>query len=504
MSRAYDIVTNTGLTYQQMMVQLAQLGESSDDHIAFNPAYIQAKADGYLCDLNEGVLPFRPRYICVDFERFFQQGSEFLGLGAPTSLLEATTNLQILYKHIPSITSFPVYLGNLDVLLEPYVLKTDLDFAKEILRNFLLQIDRTLTDSFVHANIGPYETVTGKLLLELTEEMQLAIPNLTLKYDAEKTSLDFAMQCAGTMLRTAKPSFANDKMFTSEWGENYAIASCYNGLLIGGGGYTLPRMKLYEIATRAHNIEEFLVDVLPYYVNLQLEFMDQRVRFLVEESAFFKSNFLVTEGLLSQERFTGMFGLVGLAECCNYLLNISDKAKGYGHFDGAHQLGEIIMNKIQTLVYAHKAPYCEASEGHYLLHAQVGIDTDGNNDAPGVRVPIGYEPAMFEQIMVATRFHKYFPTGCGDIFTFDDTWKNSERALVQIIQGAHASGMRYFSGYLGDCDVVRVTGYLVKRSELAKLDRGEQSLNQVSIFGKGARDNASALSRMVQHASNDQ
>ena len=57
--------------------------------------------------------------------------------------------------------------------------------------------------------------------------------------------------------------------------------------------------------------------------------------------------------------------------------------------------------------------------------------------------------------------------------------------------------MRYFSAYLENTDVVRVTGYLVKKSELAKLDAGKQSLNNVSIFGKGARDLSGALDRRI-------
>ena len=60
------------------------------------------------------------------------------------------------------------------------------------------------------------------------------------------------------------------------------------------------------------------------------------------------------------------------------------------------------------------------------------------------------------------------------------------------------SGMRYFSGYLENNDVVRVTGYLVKKSELAKLDQHKQSLNNVSIFGQGARDKGNALDRRVE------
>ena len=57
--------------------------------------------------------------------------------------------------------------------------------------------------------------------------------------------------------------------------------------------------------------------------------------------------------------------------------------------------------------------------------------------------------------------------------------------------------MRYFTGYNADCDVVRVTGYLVKKSEIAKLDRRETSLNNVTVFGQGARNSANALDRRI-------
>ncbi|MBR6221626.1 MAG: DUF3029 family protein, partial [Clostridia bacterium] len=40
--------------------------------------------------------------------------------------------LEIFYCHVPSITSFPVYLGDLDRLLEPFVVREDRAFAKKV------------------------------------------------------------------------------------------------------------------------------------------------------------------------------------------------------------------------------------------------------------------------------------------------------------------------------------------------------------------------------------
>ena len=330
MSEALNIIQDPTLTYRQELIALARLGESTDDSLRYSDEYYEAKKKGALCDLNEGIMPYRPRYICPDYDLLFEKGCEFLELDPPTDLLEAVNVLEIFYSHVPSITTYPVYLGDLDRLLEPFVIKEDRAYAKKVLRLFLRNIDKVQTDSFVHADIGPRDSVTGRILLELTEEMQLAVPNITLRYDPDETSDDFALACVKCMLKTAKPSFANHRMFAKEWGERYAIASCYNGLKIGGGGYTLPRMRLYECSLDAKDPEDFLNRELPRHIDLQLEYMDKRVKFIVEQSTFFKNNFLVTEGFVKQENFTGMFGVVGLAECCNHLLHIDDPKKGFG------------------------------------------------------------------------------------------------------------------------------------------------------------------------------
>ena len=201
---------------------------------------------------------------------------------------------------------------------------------------------------------------------------------------------------------------------------------------------------------------------------------------------------------MKRENFIGMFGLVGLAECVNHLLHIEDKAKGFGMNEEANRLGVRIMDAIEKRVAEHEAPYCDAFGHRYKLHAQVGIDTDGMDDSPGTRIPVGVEPTMLEQLEVNEMFHRYFPTGTGDIFKFEETYEKTPEAVLMIVKGALANGLRYFSGYLENCDVVRVTGYLVKKSEIEKLNRKEQSLNNVTVFGKGAQDRAHALDRRIQ------
>lgn len=494
------ILADPTLTYNQQLIALARYAENTDHTIPISPELAKAKEEKIICDLGEGNAPYRPRYICPDYSLLMAKGSKFLQLDPPTNLYEALNDLLIMYHYVPSVTTFPVYLGDWDDLLEPFVQKEGKEKSKKALRLFLLNIDRTLNDSFVHADLGPQDSLTGRIILELTEEMQLAVPNLTIKYDPDVTPAEFTSLAVKCMMKTAKPSFANDKMFRKEWGDNYAIASCYNGLKVGGGGFTLPRLRMYECSLKADSIDDFLDRVLPYYAGLMLKMMDDRIDFLVTQTNFFKSNFLVKEGFVSLDNFTGMFGMVGLAECVNHLLGIQDPKKGFGNNKTADDLGVRIMDELSEIVGSHESKYAAAFDHHYRLHAQVGIDSDGREDSPGARIPIGAEPIMPLQIAHAERFHKYFPTGVGDIFKFEETWVNTPEALTEIINGSIRNDMRYFSGYLENNDVVRVTGYLVKKSELAKLDRGEQSINNCSVFGQGARNTGDALDRRIVHS----
>jgi len=185
-----------------------------------------------------------------------------------------------------------------------------------------------------------------------------------------------------------------------------------------------------------------------------------------------------------------------LAEAVNTLLG-KDSKHGYGHNKEADDLGVKILASLDDFLSKHKAPYCENSGDRYWLHAQVGIEKDGPDSSPGVRIPIGSEPEILKQIQHSTRYHKYFPTGVGDIFRFEETWVKTPEALVDIIRGALSSGMRYFSGYCENNDVVRVTGYLVKRSEIARLEQKEAVKNDATILGQGSRDLAHAFDRRV-------
>ena len=334
--------------------------------------------------------------------------------------------------------------------------------------------------------------------MRATAELDTMTPNLTLKYDEEVTPDDFAVLAIETSLKVAKPSFANNKMFRKDfYGKDYAIASCYNGLSIGGGAYTLVRLNLAKLANEAKDEEDLLNNALPEAVKRMASYMDKRVKFLVEESGFFDTSFLVKEGLIHRDRFSGMFGVVGLAECVNKIIGAEKKEDKFGWNQYADDLGVRVIERLQELVHNYKTEYCEITDNHYVLHAQVGIDTDAGI-SPGCRIPIGDEPALPKHIKQTAKFHPYFKSGIGDIFPFDEMASKNPASILDIIKGAFKEGMRYFSVYSTDADVIRITGYLVKKSEMEKLYKNEQVIQQTVVFGLGARENSKILERKVR------
>ncbi|MBP3700930.1 MAG: DUF3029 family protein, partial [Lachnospiraceae bacterium] len=99
---------------------------------------------------------------------------------------------------------------------------------------------------------------------------------------------------------------------------------------------------------------------------------------------------------------------------------------------------------------------------------------------------------------VLEKFHKYFPSGTGDIFPIDITIHNNPDYVLDIVKGCFQGGGRYLSFYRSDSDVIRVTGYLVKRSELEKLKAGNAVLQNTTGLGLGASKNCKILERKVR------
>lgn len=484
-----EILSDPRLTYPQRLTALAGAAENTPEPVPLSREAQWFADRDIVFDMGEGNAPYRPRYVLPDYDKFMKQGSRFLMLKPPADIWDAVSNLLILYRHVPSVIAGPVYIGHIDRLLEPFT--RDEEEARHAIRIFLTHVDRTISDSFCHADIGPYDTKAGRIILELSEQMQRPVPNMSLIYN-EHTTDAFACKAIETGLITAKPSFVNDAMYTKDWGSRYAIVSCYNALPIAGGGLTLGRLNMKNLGNFAENREHFLKELLPAAVAAQCEQMDKRDTYIFEEARFMENTFLADEGLIEKDKFVGMFGLVGLAECVNTVLKLRQPDERYGHGGEAEAFALEILERIHDQVKAYKPKY-----GRFEMHGQVGIATDAGV-TPNTRIPVGEEPALPKHLLFTAKTQKHFAAGIGELFRFEETAKNNPMAVLDIIKGAFGQGMRYFSFYSGNSDVVRVTGYLVKRSDIEQYDRGKACLGNSTVLGSGASRGLHIFERSVR------
>lgn len=496
-----DTVKSNGLTYQQKLMIIGNIAER-----LFNPmdllGYTQEEWDHInnqmICDLNEGYAIYRPRYILPDYSVYIKKGCQFLDLPPPKDLDEALDGLLIIYSHVPSITTFPVYIGRLDELLDPFITDEEQDYIK--IKRFLNHIDKTVPDSFCHANIGPYDTKAGRLILKAVIELENPTPNMTIRYDKNKTSREFAELAAKACLLVSKPSFANDAYYISDLGEQYGVASCYNALPECGGAYTLTRLRLGTIGRACKTVDEMVNHLLPKVAKLALSTMDKRHKFLVEQSNFFETDFLVKEGFIERTNFTGMFAIVGLADATNHLLKQEGLDETFGKSKRGDEIATQIMEKLREVTNAHQGLYAERTDNRYLLHAQVGasMHEEDKTNAPAHRVRVGEEPTLLAHLKQSAPFHQYFPSGTGDLFAFDQTYVDHLDAVVDIIDGAFALNYRYITTYLKNTDLIRVTGYLVKKSEVERFRKGEAVLRDTTWYGSGTDECANVFDRQLR------
>lgn len=492
-----NIITSGTMTTQQKLIGLGNVAErlfSPVELLGYTEEEMSFIDNQMICDLNEGYGIYRPRYIVPNYGLFLEKGSKFLELEPPTDLEELLDGLMILYSHVPSVTSYPVFIGHLDRLMEPFITDEEKDYKR--IKRFLNHIDKTIIDSFCHADMGPYDTKAGRLILKAIVELGNPTPNMTFRYDKDKTTREFAELAAVACLQVSKPSFSNDKYYTEDVGD-HALCSCYNALPFAGGAYTLSRLRLGTIVKSVSSLDELINDLLPKVSKHMLSIMDKRISFIVEKSNFFESSFLQEEGFIDKDNFTAMFAIIGLADAVNYLLKLEGLDETFGTSDRGDEIGHLIMKTVQNLVDVHEGKYVSRTGNRYLLHAQVGasIHEEDKDNTPAHRIKVGQEPELLAHIKQSSQFHQYFPSGTGDLFAFDETWLKQPGAVLDIIDGAFDNGYRYITTYMKNTDLIRVTGYLVKKSEIEKLRNNKAVLRDTTVFGMGTEDNAHVFDR---------
>ncbi len=485
------------LTYRQRIQRLATLAENALEPPPVSAACREALDKRVICDMFEGNAPYRPRYLLPDYARALRNGSDFLELAPPNDLDEAVTFLLAMFTQVPSITGYPVWLGDMDALLEPFCAgRTDAELMAS-LRRFWVAVDRILPDAFTHANLGPDDSRVGRTILSLERELLQVVPNLTLRVDEARTPDGYVLDAVQTVFACGKPHFVNHPMMTADLGDRYGVVSCYNALLVGGGAHTLVRLNLREVVLRHQGgVASFLAETLPTYVALAAELAAARIRYLVEDAKFFDHSWLVDEGLIELDRFTAMFGVFGLAEAVDLLQEREAATGTYGHDPATNSLGLAVVARVDELVAAIPLPYCEGNEGRAFLHAQAGLDSDVGVTA-GTRVPVGTEPPLYEHLIAVAPLHELFPAGVSDVLHFDDTAVRNPQAVVDIIRGGFAAGMRDVTFNLDSNDFVRITGYLVRKSDLDKVAT-QGARHASTALGAGSVANSHVTERRVK------
>lgn len=491
------LVDSDAVTYRQRVHALAALAEDALDPPKVSTECETAMASGLIDDLGEGHAPYRPRYLLPDYRRALAQGSPYLQLDPPTDLHEAIAFLLSMYSQVPSITGYPVYIGDVDRLLEPYADDHDDVELRRLLKLMWVTIDRTLPDAFTHANLGPGDGRVLRTILSLERELLQTVPNLTLRV-SEDTPDALLLDAVQTVFACGKPHFVNHAMMSRDLGPDYGVVSCYNSLKVGGGSHTLVRLNLAESA-RQHggDVDSYLGETLPDHVALTAELMAARIRSLVEQARFFDHSWLVDEGLLSLDRMAAMFGIYGLAECVDQLISATGGTGRYGHDAEATVLGWRIVERLDELVATTPMPYCEGNDGTAFLHSQAGLDSDLGVTA-GTRIPIGSEPPLHEHLFAVAPMHTYFPSGVSDILHFDETAVRNPHAVVDVIRGALASGMRDVTFNLDSNDFIRITGYLVRKSDLQALGESGVARHGSDVLAAGSVANSHVTQRRVK------
>ena len=453
-----------------------------------------------ICDMYEGHAPYKPRYVLPDYSIVLENGSEYLELPVPESLDEAINTLMIAYHHVPSVTGMPVYIGQLDDLLLPFCDGVgDEDLYRKI-KLFWRYLDRTLPDAFMHANIGPTDNRVARTILRVDAELKQTAPNLTFLYDPQVSTDQILAIATNNIVECSKPHIANHPVHADTFDERgYGIVSCYNALPVAGGASTLTRINLKEVALRSTDEADFFAKVLPYYVDQNFRLMEERIDYLFNESSFFQS-FLVEEGWIERDRFTAMFGIFAMAEAVNTLQEKEGRAGRYGFDETANALGHRISGVLAEAV--GKRPIDNVWRGHALLHSQAGLSSDVGT-TPGVRIPYGTEPDPVAHMQALSPHHKYYQSGISEILTLDETVKTNPDAMLQLCKGAFSCGFREFTANVASNDLVRVTGYMIRLSDIKKFNEREGSRTNTTVLGAEAADVTGILERQPRVVSHE-
>jgi YjjI family glycine radical enzyme len=187
-----------------------------------------------------------------------------------------------------------------------------------------------------------------------------------------------------------------------------------------------------------------------------------------------------------------MYGIYAMAEAVNVLQDKEGRDGRYGFDDLANALGHRISGVLAEAV--ERRPMKNVWRGHAMLHAQAGLSNDVEA-TPGVRIPYGTEPDPVMHIQALAPHHQYYESGISEILTLDETIKNNPEAMQQLCKGAFSCGFREFTVNVASNDLVRVTGFMIRLSDIKKFNEDKGSRTNTTALGAEAADVVNILER---------
>ena len=147
-------------------------------------------------------------------------------------------------------------------------------------------------------------------------------------------------------------------------------------------------------------------------------------------------------------------------------------------------------------------PLSNAWRGRALLHSQAGL-SDDVDATPGVRIPYGTEPDPVTHVEALSPHHQYYLSGVSEILTVDESIRNNPEAIQQLCKGAFARGFREFTVNVASNDLVRVTGYMVRLSDIRKFNEQQGSRTNTTVLGAEAAEVTGILDRKPRVVGNE-
>jgi hypothetical protein len=91
--------------------------------------------------------------------------------------------------------------------------------------------------------------------------------------------------------------------------------------------------------------------------------------------------------------------------------------------------------------------------------------------------------------------HLHYASGVSEILTLDETIRTNPAALVQLCKGALAHGFREFTANVAGNDLVRVTGYMIRLSDVRRHEAAKGSRTNTTALGAEAASKTDMLWR---------